>query len=195
MWTCRQNNKDASDGHGWQAEAPAPHACKVGQALPPANRCFHWLIAVAAVLLAVAGLALAQTASEKPNSDVRRVGQRLACKCGCKDSVATCAMLECGFSKPAKERIARMQAAGFSDQQIIDAFIRDYGPGIYLAQPSAFGWTVPYVSVGIGLVVIWFFIKKYRRPKPLVELGPVAIDDPALEKYKDQIEKDLANLE
>jgi hypothetical protein len=29
----------------------------------------------------------------------------------------------------------------------------------------------------------------------LVAVGPMAIDDPALEKYKDQIEKDLANLE
>ncbi len=104
-------------------------------------------------------------------------------------------MLECGFSKPAKERIARMQAAGFSDQQITDAFVRDYGPGIYLAQPSAFGWTVPYIAAGFGLLVIWLFIKKYRKSQPLVELGPVAIDDPALEKYKDQIEKDLANLE
>ena len=169
------------------------------------NRCFlscsirvYLCSSVAKLLvlvLAVAGLALAQTASEKPNTDVRRVGQRLACKCGCKDSVATCAMLECGFSKPAKERIARMQAAGFSDQQIIDAFIRDYGPGIFLAQPSAFGWAVPYVAAGMGLVVIWFFIRKYRKPKPLVELNSVAPDDPALEKYKDQIEKDLANLE
>jgi len=104
-------------------------------------------------------------------------------------------MLECGFSKPAKERIARMQAAGFSDQQIIDAFVRDYGPGIYLAQPSAFGWTVPYVAAALGLVVIWFFIKKYRKSKPLVELDSTAPDSPALEKYKDQIEKDLANLE
>jgi cytochrome c-type biogenesis protein CcmH len=201
MWTCQQSAKDGLGAGGWQAKAPAPHAsnscaCKVGQALSPANppapRLF---LAVAALLLAFAGLALAQTASEKPNADVRRVGQRLACKCGCKDSVATCAMLECGFSKPAKERIARMQAAGFSDQQIIDAFVRDYGPGIYLAQPSAFGWTVPYVAAALGLVVIWFFIKKYRKSKPLVELDSTAPDSPALEKYKDQIEKDLANLE
>jgi cytochrome c-type biogenesis protein CcmH/NrfF len=88
-----------------------------------------------------------------------------------------------------------MQAAGYSDQQIIDAFVRDYGPGIYLAQPSIFGWSVPYVAATLGLVAIWFFIKKYRKPKPLVEIGPATLDDPALEKYKDQIEKDLANLE
>ena len=81
-------------------------------------------------------------------ADVRRVGMRLRCQCGCGDSVATCSMLECGFSKPAKERIARMQAVGMSDAQIIDAFVRDYGPGIYLAPPSAFGWVVPYARWG-----------------------------------------------
>ena len=147
------------------------------------------------VFLILAALCWAQTASEKPSTDVRRVGMRIACQCGCKDSVASCGMLECGFSKPAKERIARMQAVGMSDQQIVDGFIRDYGQGVYLAPPSAFGWIIPYASVGFGLVVIWLFIKKYRKPKPLTEIGPMEIDDPELEKYKDQIEKDLANLE
>ncbi len=146
-----------------------------------------------AVILAAA--ALAQTASEKPSVDVRRVGARFACQCGCKDSVATCSMLECHFSKPAKERIAQMQSVGMSDEQIVQAFIRDYGAAVYLAPPNAFGWIVPYAAVGVGLVVIWLFMKKYRKPKPLAELGPMELDDPELEKYKDQIEKDLANLE
>ncbi len=147
---------------------------------------------LAAVLVAAA---LAQTASEKPSVDVRRVGARLACQCGCKDSVATCSMLECSFSKPAKERIAQMQAVGMSDEQIIQAFIRDYGAGIYLAPPNAWGWIVPYASIGAGLVVIWLFIKRYRQPKPLAEIGPMELDDPELDKYKDQIEKDLASME
>jgi cytochrome c-type biogenesis protein CcmH/NrfF len=154
---------------------------------------YRFRISIAAAILAVA--ALAQTAAEKPTLDVRRVGARIQCQCGCKDSVATCSMLECSFSKPAKERIAKMQAVGMSDEQIIQAFIRDYGPGIYLAPPNAFGWIVPYASVGLGLVIVWLFIRKYRKPKPISEIGPVEIDDPALEKYKDQIEKDLANLE
>jgi len=149
----------------------------------------HILLALLAAALAVAGLA--QTASEKPSVDVRRVGARLRCQCGCKDSVATCSMLECSFSKPAKERIAQMQAVGMSDQQIIQAFVRDYGPGIYLAPPNAWGWIVPYASVLFGLAMIWLFVKRYRKPKALAEIGP----DPALDKYKDQIEKDLAKLE
>jgi cytochrome c-type biogenesis protein CcmH/NrfF len=146
-----------------------------------------------AVFVAVA--ALAQTASEKPSLDVRRVGARLACQCGCKDSVATCSMLECHFSKPAKERIAQLQGLGLSDPQIIDKFVQEYGAVVYLAPPSAFGWIVPYASVGLGLVVIWQFIKKYKKPRPIAEIGPMEIDDPAVQKYKDQIEKELADLE
>ena len=145
--------------------------------------------------LVAAVMGIAQTASEKPSDDVRRVGSRIRCQCGCGDSVATCSMLECEFSKPAKLKIAQMQAVGMSDDQIVQSFIRQYGAGIYLAPPSAFGWIVPYASVGVGLGIIWLFIRKYRKPKPLAEIGPVEIDDPELEKYKDQIEKDLANLE
>jgi cytochrome c-type biogenesis protein CcmH len=139
--------------------------------------------------------ALAQTASEKPSVDVRRVGARLQCQCGCKDSVATCSMLECSFSRPAKERIARMQATGYSDSQIVDAFIRDYGQVIFLALPSIVGWIVPYVSIGLGLLVIWAFVRKYRRQQPATEAGPMEIDDPALEKYREQIEEDLKKLD
>ena len=104
-------------------------------------------------------------------------------------------MLECSFSKPAKERIAKMQATGYSDAQIVDAFIRDYGQGIYLAPPSAFGWIVPYVAIAFGLVIIWGFVKKYSKPKVMTELGPMEIDDPALEKYRQQIEEDLKKIE
>ena len=146
-----------------------------------------------ALMIAVA--ALAQTASEKPSVDVRRVGARLQCQCGCKDSVATCSMLECHFSKPAKERIAQMQSVGMNDAQIVEAFVRDYGQGIYLAMPNAFGWIVPYAMVGIGLLVITAILRKFKGPKPMTDLGAVEIDDPALAKYKDQIEKDLANVE
>jgi cytochrome c-type biogenesis protein CcmH len=150
---------------------------------------------VFALLLAAA--ALAQTASEKPSVDVRRVGARIACQCGCKDSVATCSMLECHFSKPAKEKIAQMQGVSMSDDQIVQWFIRTYGEKVYLAPPSAWGWVVPYSTIGLGLGVIYLFVRRYYkpRPKPMTDLGAMEIDDPALAKYKDQIEKDLANLE
>jgi len=136
------------------------------------------------------------TASEKPNEDVVRVGKRLRCKCGgCGDTIATCSMLQCEHSKPGKEQIAKMQSLGMSDEQIIGSFVQNYGADILLAPPSSFGWIVPYLAILPGLALILLFVRKYRKPKPLVEVGTIEIDDPALEKYKDQIEKDLANME
>lgn len=147
-------------------------------------------------LLILVAAAIGQTVAEKPNADVRRVGARLQCQCGgCKDSMATCSMLECSSSKPGKERIARMQAAGLSDTQIIQAFIRDYGQGVYLALPGAYGSIVPYVALAFGLMIIWAFVKRYRKPKPIAELGSMEIDDPALAQYKEQIEEDLKKLD
>ena len=143
----------------------------------------------------VAVVALAQTASEKPNVDVRRVGARLQCQCGCKDSVATCSMLECHFSKHAKERIAQMQSVGMSDEQIVQAFIRDYGMAVFLATPNAWGWIVPYATAGFGLVIILLFLRKYYKPRVMTDFGEIEADDPELAKYKEQIEKDTANLD
>jgi hypothetical protein len=61
------------------------------------------------------------------------------------DTVATCAMLECSFSKPAKEKIAKLQAAGLTDKTIIDQFVAEFGPAVYRGDPSAYGWLVPYL--------------------------------------------------
>ena len=104
-------------------------------------------------------------------------------------------MLQCEYSKPGKERIAKMESLGMSDDQIVNAFVQDFGADILLSPPSPFGWIVPYLAILPGLAFIWLFVRKYRKPKPLVEVGTIEIDDPALEKYKDQIEKDLAKLE
>ena len=147
------------------------------------------------LVLMLAGFpALADTAAEKPSVDVRRVAAHIGCQCGCKDTVATCAMLECSFSKPAKERIAKLQAVGWTDKAIIDQFIADYGPGIYRGDPSAVGWIVPYLLIVPGLALIWSFVRRYRKPRTVPVAGPEP-GDSDLAKYQEQIEKDMARLE
>ena len=132
----------------------------------------------------VAVVALAQTASEKPSVDVRRVGARLQCQCGCKDSVATCSMLECHFSKPAKERIAQMQSVGMSDEQIVQAFIRDYGMAVFLAA-ECLRLDRPYAAQSWFLTIL--SAPQVAETKTDHRSGE--IDDPALTKYKDQSER------
>ncbi len=148
----------------------------------------------AVALLIAAGFSVPAWAQIKNADSVGRVANRLACQCGsCSHSVAACTMYGC-FSQHARERIAKLQATGMPDQKILDQFVSEYGQGILLAVPSAFGWLVPCASILAGLALLFWFVKRYRRPKPLAEIGPLP-DDPALAKYQEQIEKDLARLD
>jgi hypothetical protein len=49
--------------------------------------------------------------------------------------------------------------------------------------------------VALGLVAIWLFVKRVYKPRPLAVAGTLELDDPALAKYKAQIEKEMSDLE
>ena len=51
------------------------------------------------------------------------------------------AMLECHYAKPGRDKIAGMQAAGASDQSILDAFVQDKGKQA-LSVPPAEGFNL-----------------------------------------------------
>jgi cytochrome c-type biogenesis protein CcmH/NrfF len=151
---------------------------------------FRWSSKAALVIVLIgAGLAQAQMASSNQKVDVRRVGSRLACQCGCPDTVASCSMLGCSFSHPAKEKIAKMQAAGVSDSAIIADFVKTYGQGIYRAEPNTLGWLVPYLTLALGTLGVIVLVRRMRRPKPSLVM------DPRLAQYNEQIEKELQNLD
>ena len=77
------------------------------------------------LVLALAAICLPQTATQYVTSEVRRAGDKLACKCGaCNNTVGTCPMLECHYSLPAREKIAEMRAeARASHGWIMDTYL------------------------------------------------------------------------
>ena len=152
-----------------------------------------------ALLLLVAGLSIPQSASQYVTPAIRRVGDKLACKCGaCNNTVATCQMLECHYTLPARERIAKMQKAGLADQEIVDSFVKEMGLAA-LAVPPAEGfnllaWTMPFIGILLGLGAIAIYLKRFRKPATAAATaapGAPAID----EKYRKQIEKEFAELD
>jgi cytochrome c-type biogenesis protein CcmH/NrfF len=154
------------------------------------------MLRLSASLLLMAGLALAQTETQITSDPVRRVAKHVSCQCGSCSDDANCMMSsgQCGFCKPARTKIFRMQQAGASDQKILDSFIEEYGQKIFRGDPNAFAWMVPYVALLLGgLVVVWF-VRRSARPQPAAADGP-PLDDRALGKYREQIEKDLAHLD
>ncbi|MCS7026352.1 MAG: cytochrome c-type biogenesis protein CcmH [Bryobacteraceae bacterium] len=148
------------------------------------------------LLILTAGLCMAQSSTEYLTPAVRRVGEKLACLCGaCKNTVASCQMLGCHYAGPAREKIAKMLAAGMSDQAIIDEFVRKEGLRALAVPPlegfNLLGWVMPFVAIGIGLAGIYLFIRRFH--KPAVASAPT--DAALLDKYHEQIEKDLAKLD
>jgi cytochrome c-type biogenesis protein CcmH len=145
--------------------------------------------------LLVAGLSLAQVSSELMTPEVKRVGMRLACLCGsCKNAVGDCPMLECHYSKPARETIRNSQGTGMGDDQIVANFVKQEGKRALVVPPaegfSGLTWWIPPVMVGFGLAGVYWFIRRAHRPDASPEVDAVVMD-----RYKDSIEKDLAKLD
>ena len=147
--------------------------------------------------LAVAGLCLAQTESQITTDEVRRVAKHISCQCGSCSDDANCMMSagQCGFCKPARTKIFRMQQAGASDQTIAGEFIKEYGPKIYRADPNAFGWIVPYSALAAGILVIVWFVRRYYQPPASAPVPANGVPQEALDRYRDQIERDMAHLD
>jgi cytochrome c-type biogenesis protein CcmH len=150
------------------------------------------------LIVLVTVISVAQTASNLENAVVERVGSKLACLCGtCNNTVANCPMLECHYSKPARGQIAELAAAGKSDKEIIDFFVKREGLRA-LAEPPAEGFNLmgrvmPFLALAIGLWITWFFLQRFRR-KPAPAAGPVA-DDATLSRYQERMDKDLEKLD
>src|ERR1700682_2893495 len=88
------------------------------------------------LILLVTAISLAQT-SDLLDPNVRRVGEKLACLCGgCKNSVGTCPMLGCHDATPKRERIKKMLAEGRTDQQIVDAAVKQEGLQALVTPPA-----------------------------------------------------------
>ena len=152
-----------------------------------------WLNSFAVLMMA--GLCLAQTGDLVP-PEVRRVGDRLACLCGsCKNTVATCQMLGCHYTSPARQRITAMHQAGVSDDAIVDDFVKREGKRA-LAAPPAEGfhltaWLAPPLAALAGLGLIAWFIRRNRKP---AAAAPV-LDEAGMEKYQQAAERELSRFD
>ena len=80
-------------------------------------------------------------------------------------------------------------AAGASEQEIKDALVAEFGPGVIAEPPDGgFGllaWLLPLVAVVAAAVVVGFLIRRWTRREPETDdLEPDALD-PSLERLVD----------
>ena len=141
------------------------------------------------------GSSFAQSAEQLESPAVNRVAEKLLCPCGCKMNMA-CRMepYPCQTCWANKKKILKLQAAGLSDQAILDQFAQEQGKEIVANPPGIMGSLSMYTAAIIGLILVVWLIRRYSRKGALAAAG-APMDDPELARYHDQIEKEVEKLD
>jgi cytochrome c-type biogenesis protein CcmH len=147
----------------------------------------------AAFLFAIATL-VAQDPTSYMTPSVLRVGEKLSCRCGgCRNTVGNCPMLHCEYSDPMRHRIARMQAQGRSDSDIINAVVREQGVVALSTPPNQgwglFTWVMPGIAALIGFLIYSAYVKRNRKAPESVSPA----DEAVLRRFQDQIDDELSD--
>lgn len=143
-------------------------------------------------------VALLQSSVPLTDARVRHIGDMLLCRCGCGASITSCNMINCHFADPVRVELLKMIDSGMSEQAILDAFVEKHGK-IILRKPPAegfylVGWIMPFVAVAGGLALLWLVLQNYlSRKTPPAAATPS--DSQELARYREKIEKDLADLD
>jgi hypothetical protein len=139
---------------------------------------------------------LGQSAEELESPAVNRIATKLNCPCGCKTNMA-CRMdpYPCRTCWENKKKILQMEQAGMSDQAILASFSQSMGPDVVAVRPGIIGSLLSYSAAALGLLLVVFVIRKYSRKGPEAATGGAPVRDPLLDRYHDQIEKEVEKLD
>jgi len=136
----------------------------------------------------------AQSAEELESPAVNRVADKLLCPCGCKMNMA-CRMepYPCRTCWENKKKILKLQSAGLSDQAILARFAQEQGKEVVANPPGMMGSLSMYSAAFIGLILVVWVIRRYSRKGAVA--GAASVHDAELDRYHDQIEKEVEKLD
>jgi cytochrome c-type biogenesis protein CcmH len=144
----------------------------------------------------VAGRSRAPTVAADYDAQIRAIELRLACSCGCTLDIFTCRTTDftCTYSPKLHREVVAMHQAGKSAQEIIDAFVAEYGEKALMApKPEGFnlwGYLLPGAAITAAGAGLFAFISRRR-----VKLGGEAASAPAAPVRPDASAEELERLE
>lgn len=107
------------------------------------------------------------------------VEEQLRCTCGCNLSVYTCRTTDftCEISPAMHRRVVELVEQDQSAQQILDAFVAQYGESVLMAPPrvgfNLAGYLVPGILITlVGAVLAWLLVRR-TRGRVAVRAAPV----------------------
>ena len=129
------------------------------------------------------------------DNDVNRVAKKLYCPVCPNTPLDVCETQAC---KDWRAQIKDELSKGWTDQQIIDYFVAQYGQRV-LAEPERTGftslvWLLPVVSALLGLWIVYEVLRGWRKRQPAapaIAAPKIGIEPKVLER----IERELREME
>jgi cytochrome c-type biogenesis protein CcmH len=138
-----------------------------------------------------------QPSSLVSDNDVNRVAKKLYCPVCPNTPLDVCTTQAC---KDWRAQIRDQLSSGWTDQQVMDYFVRQYGERV-LAEPERGGfsslvWMLPVLVALLGLILVWLILKSWhtsQKARPAAVLQtisiPPAVSHDVLAKIEAEIRK------
>ncbi|MBI3050319.1 MAG: cytochrome c biogenesis protein CcsA [Acidobacteria bacterium] len=139
----------------------------------------------------------AQTVSpEQRGALERQLEGEILCTCGCRRPLDDCGMFNCQGRATQTAKLRQFLAEGKSHDEVIAAFIRDFGSEAVLAAPvdrgfNRLAWLLPYLAALAALVAIVVTARRWSS-RTVAVAGVDAGIDPALSA---RLDDELRNLD
>ncbi|MBI4295671.1 MAG: cytochrome c-type biogenesis protein CcmH [Chloroflexi bacterium] len=129
--------------------------------------------------------------------EVQKIAQQLVCQCGCYSVLNNCVHGECMVRDQMLTVIQQKLGQGQAPEQIIQAFVVQYGEEV-LAEPpkkgfNLVGWITPFAAILAGAAVIAIALKRWVKRGETTATVAVETDEED-KKYQEQLEKELASF-
>lgn len=152
---------------------------------------FLSLLIVIASFIAYSNAKAQETTPGYPNdNDVNRVAKQLYCPVCPNTPLDVCETKAC---QDWRAQIRDQLAQGWTDQQVIDYFVAQYGERV-LAEPQRKGftslvWFLPLIMVLLGMGVVYEILRNWKKkqPAPSVAVPTTQIPDEVLKKIEREI--------
>ncbi len=129
------------------------------------------------------------------HDDVNAIAKQLYCPVCPNTPLDVCETQAC---KDWRDQIRDQLTAGWTDQQIINYFVDQYGERV-LAEPQRSGftslvWLLPVIAVLLGIVIVWQILRAWRSWRILkTDLQP--LEHLVSREILEQIEKELQEID